>query len=61
MKIFHQQTEMKFKVRTSKVLRWEHTIHGTEIWAVRKEMRNNLKCFKCAAENDDQADRSRVK
>ena len=31
MKTFHQQTEIKFKVRTSKVLRWEHSVYGAEI------------------------------
>jgi hypothetical protein len=36
MKIFHQQTEMKFKVRTSRGLRWGHSIYGAENWALRE-------------------------
>jgi len=43
MKIFHQQSEMKFKVKTSKVLRWEHDIFGAETWALRKVNEKQLK------------------
>ena len=52
---------MKFKVRNSEVLHLQHSIYGAESWALRKVNEKQLKCLKCAAENDDQVDGSRVK
>ena len=62
MKIFHKKTEMKFKVRTSKVLLQEQSVYGAENWPLWKVNEKQLKVFKNVLQkNDDRVDRSLVK